>query len=144
MAADAPPLLFSDRPLFVSGAFGAADCYLTLPIAKDRLIVAACSEEMERKFKSQPQSELIRSTNMQVAKEAAKYGYGSDNPNWSSSTNTFRRIGPSAFSKGCASIESKNMHHPRLDRQQRPRSDLNAPSGSRSKESRDRWRPCPP
>jgi hypothetical protein len=33
---------------------------------------------MERKFKSQPQSELIRSTNMQVAKQAAKYVYGSD------------------------------------------------------------------
>jgi hypothetical protein len=78
MAADAPPLLSSDRPLFISGAFGAADCYLTLPIAKDRLFVATCSEEMERKFKSQPQSELIRSTNMQVAKQAAKYVYGSD------------------------------------------------------------------
>jgi two-component sensor histidine kinase len=78
MAADAPPLLSSDRPLFVSGAFGAADCYLTLPIAKDRLFVATCSEEMERTFKSQPQSELIRSTNMQVAKQAAKYVYGSD------------------------------------------------------------------
>ena len=76
MAADAPPLLSSDRPLFVSGAFGAANCYLTLPIAKDRLFVATCSEEMERKFKSQPQSELIRSTNMKVAKQAEKYVYG--------------------------------------------------------------------
>jgi hypothetical protein len=57
MAADVPPLLSSDRPLFVSGAFGAANCYLTLPIAKDRLFVATCSEEMERKFKSQPQSD---------------------------------------------------------------------------------------
>jgi hypothetical protein len=79
MPADAPPLLSSDRPLFVSGAFGAADCYLTLPIARDRLFIAAGSEEMERKLKDQPQNELIQSTNIQLAKQAAKYVYGSDN-----------------------------------------------------------------
>jgi hypothetical protein len=79
MAPDAPPLLSSDRPLFVSGAFGAVDCYLTLPIARDRLFIATVSEEAERKFKSQSQKELIQSTNIQVAKQATKYVYGSDN-----------------------------------------------------------------
>jgi hypothetical protein len=78
MAADAPPLLSSDRPLFVSGAIGTADCYLTLPIAKDRLFIATNSDEMERKFKMLPQKELIQSTNVQLVKQAAKYVYGSD------------------------------------------------------------------
>jgi hypothetical protein len=79
MPADAPSLLSSDRPLFVSSPFGEADCYLTLPISKNCLFVATASEEMERKFKNQPQKNLIQSTNIQVAKQAAKYVYGSDN-----------------------------------------------------------------
>jgi hypothetical protein len=78
-AADAPPLLSSDRPLFISGTFSEADCYLILPIATHRLFIATNGEEMERKLKSQPQNELIQSTNIQLAKQAAKYVYGSDN-----------------------------------------------------------------
>ncbi|WP_453943788.1 DUF4238 domain-containing protein [Bradyrhizobium sp. USDA 372] len=79
LAAEAPALLSSDRPLFLSGALGAADCYLTLPIAADKLFIAVNSAEMEQKFKAQPQKELIHSTNLQVAKQAAKYVYGGDN-----------------------------------------------------------------
>lgn len=75
MEADAPALLSSDRPLFLSGALGAADCYLTLPIAKDKLFIAVNTEEMERKFKAQPQNQLIQSTNVQIVKQAAKYVY---------------------------------------------------------------------
>src|SRR6516162_11938847 len=66
-------------PLFLSGAIGAADCYLTLPIAKDRLFIATNSDEMERKFKTQPQKDLIQSTNVQLVKQAAKNVYGGDN-----------------------------------------------------------------
>ena len=51
---------------------------MTLPIAKDRLFIATNSDEMERKFKTLPQKELIQSTNVQIVKQAAKYVYGSD------------------------------------------------------------------
>lgn len=79
MAADVPALLTSDRPLLLSGALGTPDCYLTLPIAADKLFVAVNSAEMELKFKAQPQKELVQSTNLQIAKQAAKYVYGADN-----------------------------------------------------------------
>jgi hypothetical protein len=69
----------SDRPLFLSGALGAADCYLILPIGADKLFIAVNRDKMERKFKAQPQKELIQSTNVQIAKQAAKYVYGGDN-----------------------------------------------------------------
>lgn len=78
-AADIPRLLTSDRPLFVSGKFGAPDCYLTLPIAPDRLFVAVHSKNAETAFRARPQKELIESTNARTVQHAAKYVYGGDN-----------------------------------------------------------------
>jgi hypothetical protein len=77
--ADAPPLLTSDRPLFISGKLGAPDCNLTLPIAPDRLFVAVNSKDAEAEFRARPQKELIELTNVRSAQQAAKYVYGSDN-----------------------------------------------------------------
>jgi Protein of unknown function (DUF4238) len=76
---DAPRLLTSDRPLFVSGKLGAPDCYITLPISPDRLFVAVHSKDAEARFRAQPQKELIESTNVRTAEHAAKYVYGCDN-----------------------------------------------------------------
>jgi hypothetical protein len=76
---DVPRLLTSDRPLFVSGKFGAPDCYLTLPIGPDRLFVAVHSKDAEAAFRAQPQKELIESTNVRTAEHAVKYVYGGDN-----------------------------------------------------------------
>ncbi|WP_167563644.1 DUF4238 domain-containing protein [Bradyrhizobium genosp. SA-3] len=77
--ADVPRLLTSDRPLFVSGKFGAPDCYLTLPIAPDRLFVAVHSKDAEAAFRARPQKEVIEATNVRTAERAAKYVYGGDN-----------------------------------------------------------------
>ncbi len=77
--ADVPRLLTSDRPLFVSGKLGAPDCYLTLPIAPDRLFVAVPSQDAEAAFRAQPQQELIEATNVRTAEHAVKYVYGNDN-----------------------------------------------------------------
>ncbi|MHC2255737.1 hypothetical protein ACVILK_005429 [Bradyrhizobium embrapense] len=77
--ADVPRLLTSDRPLFVSGKLGAPDCYLTLPIAPDRLFVAVPSQDAEAAFRAQPQQELIEATNVRTAEHAVKYVYGDDN-----------------------------------------------------------------
>jgi hypothetical protein len=74
---------------------------------------------MKRKFKSQSQSELIRSTNMQVAKQAVKYVYGSDKSELEFVDKHISTDRPKCFSKGCASIESRNMRHPGLDRHER-------------------------
>jgi len=79
MDADAPRLLTSDRPLFISGKLGAPDCYLTLPIAPDRLFVAVKSKDSEAAFRARPQKELIEETNVRSAQQAAKYVYGGDN-----------------------------------------------------------------
>jgi len=78
-AADTPPLLTSDRPLFISGKLGAPDCHLTLPIAPNRLFVAVNAKDSEAKFRSRQQKELVESMNIRSAKQAAKYVYGSDN-----------------------------------------------------------------
>ena len=77
--ADAPRLLTSDRPLFLSAKLGAPDCYLTLPIAPDRLFVAVNSKDSEAGFRARPQKELIEETNVRSAQQAAKYVYGGDN-----------------------------------------------------------------
>jgi hypothetical protein len=77
--AGVPPLLTSDRPLFILGKLGAPDCYLTLPIAPDRLFVAVNTKDAETTFRARPQKELIESTNVRSAQHAAEYVYGSDN-----------------------------------------------------------------
>jgi hypothetical protein len=77
--ADAPRLLTSDRPLYISGKLGAPDCHLTLPIAPDRLFVAANSKDSETAFRARPQAELIEETNVRTTQQAAKYAYGNDN-----------------------------------------------------------------
>jgi hypothetical protein len=77
--ADAPRLLTSDRPLFLSAKLGAPDCYLTLPIAPDRLFVAVNSKDSEAGFRARPQKELIEETNVRSAQQAAKYVYSGDN-----------------------------------------------------------------
>jgi len=77
--AGSPPLLTSDKPLFISGKLGAPDCQLTLPIAPDRLFVAVNSKEAEAEFRKRPQKELIEATNVRTAQRAAKYVYGRDN-----------------------------------------------------------------
>lgn len=75
---NAPPLLSSDRPLFMSKTFSKPDCYVTLPIGPHRLFVTANTEETERHFKKQPPNELVQATNLQVVKQAVKYVYGVD------------------------------------------------------------------
>jgi hypothetical protein len=77
--ADAPPLLTSDKPLFISEKLGAPGCHLTLPIAPNRLFVAVNSKDAEAEFRARPQKELIESTNVRSTQQAAKYVYGSDN-----------------------------------------------------------------
>jgi hypothetical protein len=77
-AEDVPSFLSSDRPLFMSGTFSEADCYLTLPIAPHRLFVAVNSEETELQIKGRPAIELVQSTNIQLARQAEKYVYGRD------------------------------------------------------------------
>ena len=77
--ADVPRLLASDRPLFVSGELGAPDCYLTLPIAPDRLFVAVHTKNAEAAFRARPPKELIESTNVRTAEHAARYVYGGHN-----------------------------------------------------------------
>jgi Protein of unknown function (DUF4238) len=77
-AEDVPSFLSSDRPLFMSGTFSEADCYLTLPIAPHRLFVAVNSEETELQIKGRPAIELVQSTNIQLARRAEKYVYGRD------------------------------------------------------------------
>jgi len=75
---NAPLLLSSDRPLFMSKTFSEPDCYVTLPIGPHRLFLAANTEETERHFKKQPPNELVQATNLQVVKQAVKYVYGVD------------------------------------------------------------------
>lgn len=75
---DAAPFLSSDRPLTMSGTFSEAECWLTLPIGPHRLFVAANTDETGRKFKSRAADDLVRTTNVQVAKQAVRYVYGVD------------------------------------------------------------------
>jgi hypothetical protein len=77
--ADAPRLLTSDRPLFISGKLGAPDCHLTLPIAPDRLFVAVNSKDSETTFRARPHPDLIEETNVRTVQRATKYAYSNDN-----------------------------------------------------------------
>jgi Protein of unknown function (DUF4238) len=74
-----PRLLTSDRPLSIFGKLGGPDCYLTLPIAPDRLFLAVSSKEKEAAFRTRPQKELIEETNVRTAQQAARYVYSNDN-----------------------------------------------------------------
>jgi hypothetical protein len=77
--AAAPRLLTSDRPLYISEKLGAPDCYLTLPIAPDRLFVAVNSSGSEPAFRKRSQKELIAETNIRTAQRAVRYVYDKDN-----------------------------------------------------------------
>lgn len=71
-------LLTSDRPITVSAQLVAADAFMILPYAPDRLAILTHHEAIARAFASQPATTLVKGINEAVVEQSADIVIGQD------------------------------------------------------------------
>jgi hypothetical protein len=72
------PLLTSDRPVIMTNGLVRPDAHIVLPISPRHLFIATKNEETFQAISSMPTEQLAKAVNNQVAQQAHKFVYGTD------------------------------------------------------------------